>query len=76
MEISHFEFEIKRHALIRAMERYITPDMVEATLKGGKIERFGKNYLRFSKEYKRFTVICIGEIVGMRIKIITIEAKR
>lgn len=75
MEISSFDIEIKRHALIRAMERNITPDMVEATLRGGKIERFGKNYLRFSKEYKRLTVICIGEIAGMHIKIITIEAK-
>jgi len=49
--------------------------MVEATIKCGKIERFGKNYIRFSKQYKRFTVICIGEVAGTRLKIITIEAK-
>ena len=75
MEISYLNIDIRRHALIRAMERCITPDMVEATIKCGKIERFGKNYIRFSKQYKRFTVICIGEVAGTRLKIITIEAK-
>jgi len=75
MELSKYELEIKRHAFIQAMKRNVTPDMIEATLKGGKIERFAKNNVRFIMDYKRFTVICVGEISGAKIKIITIETK-
>lgn len=75
MDITQYEFEIKRHAFIRAMERKVTPDMIEATLKGGTITRFGKNNVKFSKRYKRFEVICVGEIMGAKIKIMTIETK-
>jgi hypothetical protein len=72
MNISQYEIVIKRHAFIRAMERGITPDMIEATLKGGTIKRYGKNNIKFSKKYKHFTVICVDEIIGTRIKIVTI----
>ena len=75
MDITQYEIEIKRHAFIRAMERGITPDMIEATLKGGKLEYFGKNNVKFCKEYKNFTVICVDEIIGTKIKIVTIETK-
>jgi len=75
MNISQFDIEIKRHALIRAIKRGITPDMIEATIKGGKIKRFGKNNVKFIKRYKQFTVICVDEIIGHKIKIITIEKK-
>jgi hypothetical protein len=76
MDRTQYGFEIRRHALIRAMERGVTPDMIEATLKGGTIERFGKRNIRFCKEYKRFTVICVDEITGDIIKIVTIETRR
>lgn len=75
MDRTKYDIEIKRHAFIRAMQRGITPDMIEATLNGGKVQRFGKNNLKFQKEYKRCTVICVGEIAGVRIKILTIETK-
>ncbi len=75
MDVTQYEFEIKRHALIRAMQRGVTPDMIEATLKGGSIERFGKNNVRFYKRYRRFTVICVDEVCGDRIKIVTIETR-
>jgi hypothetical protein len=75
MNISHYEIEIKRHAFIRAMERGITPDMIEATIKGGTVKRFGKNNVKFSKKYKHFTVLCIDEIIGHRKKNVTIEKK-
>ena len=75
MDITQYEFEVKRHAFLQAFKRQVTPDMIEATLKGGKITRHGKNYVKFIKEYKRFEVICVGEIIGTRIKIITIETK-
>jgi hypothetical protein len=58
------------------MERGVTPDMIEATLKSGKIERFGRRNIRFRKEYRRFTVICVDEIVGDIVKIVTIETRR
>ena len=75
MDITQYDFEIKRHAFIRAMQRKVTPDMIEATLKGGKIEKFGKNNIRFIKDYKRFTVICVGEMISTKVKIFTIETK-
>ncbi len=75
MDITKYEIEIKRHAFIRAMEREITPGMIEATLKGGRIERFGKNNLKFYKRYKRFIVVCVDQITGNKIKIVTIERK-
>lgn len=76
MDLTKYEIEIRRHALIRAMQRGITPDMIEATLKGGIIKRFGKNNIKFVKDYKRFTVICVDHIIGNKIKIVTIETKR
>ena len=65
---------ISAHAIKRARERdIIFPDMVHATILGGKVERFGKNFLRFCKKYKHGVVICIGEDVGDSIIIKTIE---
>jgi hypothetical protein len=75
MDISQYEIELKRHAFIRAMERGITPDMIEAAIKGGTVKRFGKNNMKFIKKYKHLTVICVDEIIGHRIKIVTIEKK-
>jgi hypothetical protein len=49
--------------------------MIEATLKGGTIKRFGKNNLKFFKKYRLFTVICVDEIMGTKIKIVTIETR-
>ena len=44
-------------------------------LTGGKIERFGKHNIRFIKEYRKFTVICVGQAIGTKVKIFTIETK-
>ncbi len=67
------ELIITRHALIRARKRGITPDMVEAALKGGTQVRFGKNFVKYSIKYKKGTVVCVGEMVGEVVKIKTIE---
>jgi len=75
MERIKYEIEIKHHAFKRAMQRHITPDMIEATIKGGKIRRHGKNYVKFICHYKKFDIICVGEIEGMKIKILTIETR-
>lgn len=65
---------VKTHAIKRARERdIIFPDMVYATILGGKVTRFGKNYFRFTKRYKQGTVICIGEDLGHAIIIKTVE---
>ena len=76
MDITQYEIEIRRHAFKRAVQRGITPDMIEATLKGGKIKRFGKNNLKFYKKFKKFIVVCVDQIIGTKIKIVTIETKR
>ena len=65
---------IKVHTIKQARRRdIIFPDMVYATILGGKVQRFGKNYLKFRKKYKRGTVICVGEDVGHAIIIKTVE---
>jgi hypothetical protein len=76
MDLTQYDIVISRHAFIRAMERGVTPDMVEAALKGGRTERFGDDCVRFIKSYKAFEVVCVGRVIGTTIKIITIETKR
>lgn len=71
VNINDYEIEIKRHTFIRAMQRGISPDLIEATLRRGKQQQFGKNYIKFIKG----KIICIGQIIGNIIKIITIEKK-
>jgi len=72
MERLNYDIEIKHHVFIRAMQRSIHPDLIENTIKNGKIERFGKNYIKFISK----SVICVGEISGLKIKIITIERRK
>ena len=64
-----YDIEIKRHVFVRAMQRGISPILIEKIIVNGKIKRFGKNYIRFISK----SVICIGEISGLKLKIITIE---
>lgn len=71
MDRNKYEIEIKNHAFTRAMQRGINPDLMENCIKSGKIEKFGKNYIKFISK----TVICIGEVSGLKIKIITIERR-
>jgi len=66
--------EISDHARRKAKERKILSFMIEATVKGGRIEHFGKNYMRFIMEYKRGRLICVGERKTPNlIRILTIE---
>jgi len=53
------------------MEREVTPDLIENCIKNGPIKRFGKNYVKFISK----SVICVGEISGLKIKIITVERR-
>ena len=67
---------ITKHADVRAEQRGITASMIEATINGGKIKRFGRNRMKFIKEYKQGKVVCVDEIRKDYIRIATIEWKR
>ncbi len=73
MDISKYDFRIMRHVFVRAMQRNIHPDLIEETLLKGKIKRFGKHGIKFINKGSKRTIICIGELMGTRLKIITIE---
>ncbi len=73
MDISRYQIEISRHAFIRALQRGIDPDAIEDVLQNGKIERYGKQGIKFVQRGSKRTLICIGELVNERIKIFTIE---
>lgn len=67
------KIEITKHADARAEQRGITAGMIEATINGGMVKRFGKNRIKFTKKYKRGNVVCMDEIKGSYIRIVTIE---
>ncbi|HIH21158.1 MAG TPA: DUF4258 domain-containing protein [Candidatus Diapherotrites archaeon] len=70
-----FEVVISRHAFERAMQRGIHPDLIESCLQTGRVERFGKNNFKIVKDFRKFSVICVDEMIGSAIKIVTIEKK-
>lgn len=72
MDVHKYEIEIKHHVFVRAMQRKINPDQIENCIKNGSIAKFGKNHVRFILR----SVICIGEISGLKIKIVTIERRK
>ncbi|MBI5391662.1 hypothetical protein HZB00_01535 [Candidatus Woesearchaeota archaeon] len=62
------------HAIRRARQRNIAfPDHVYRVLHSGRVERFGKQGIKFISKTKNGSVICIGEDVGEMIIIKTIE---
>lgn len=73
MDISRYELEIKRHAFVQAMKRGIHPDMIEETLLKGRMERYGKHGVKFINKGSKRTIICVGELIGTKLKIFTIE---
>ncbi len=73
MDLSKYEIEIKHHVFIQALKRGIDPDIIEDVIKKGKVKLFGKNYVKFINTGTKRTIICVGEIVVNKIKIITIE---
>ena len=73
MDISRYDIVIKRHVFERAMQRGIHPDLIEDALMKGKMSRFGKHGIKFTNKGSKRTIICIGELVGTKLKIITIE---
>ncbi|MBI2139167.1 DUF4258 domain-containing protein [Candidatus Woesearchaeota archaeon] len=73
MDLSKYDVVIKRHAFMRALERGVHPDLIEAALQKGRVERFGKHGIKFVSKGSKRTIVCIGEIAGSTIKIITVE---
>lgn len=73
MDISKYDLVIKRHVFERAMQRGIHPDLIEDTLLKGKVKRFGKHGIKFVSKGSKRTIICIGELIGNKLKILTIE---
>lgn len=73
MDISNYEIEIKRHAFIQALKRGIHPDIIEFVLRNGKVKQYGKHGVKFVNKGRKRTIICVGQIVGMKIRIFTIE---
>jgi hypothetical protein len=69
-----WEVQLTTHAIMRAKDKGIYPFMIYATIKGGRIKKFGKNYVKFIMNYKKGTVICVGERKSSNIiKILTVE---
>ncbi len=73
MDISKYNLTIKRHAFEQAIKRGIHPDMIEQTLLKGRIKKLGKHGVKFINKGSKKNIICIGEIIGCELKIITIE---
>lgn len=76
MDVSKYEIEIKHHALIQAMKRGIHPDFIEDALLKGSIKRYGKHGVKFVNKGGKRTIICVGQIEGMKIKIFTVEEEK
>lgn len=73
MDISRYEVEIKHHAFIQAVKRGIHPDLIEDVLIKGKVERYGKHGVKFVSRGSKRTIVCVGQIIGTKIKIFTVE---
>ena len=75
LEIRGQPVYVTTHAIIRAREREISyPDQIYRVIKTGKVERFGKNGIKFiGKRSKKGCIICVGEDLGENIIIKTVE---
>ena len=71
-----YEVVIRKHALLRAVERDIPQDLVEKTLRYGKFERYAKHGLRIWKDFHEGRIACVGQTEGGRIVIFTITINR
>ena len=72
MRKGRYWIEIVEHAFKRADQRKIPLYLIYDAIQAGKMKRFGKNRVKFTKKFKKFTIKCVDEIVGNIIKIATI----
>ncbi len=74
MEFQGKEIVITRHAIESARMRGIFyPDQIYEIIRNGKLRRFGKHFLKFTKRGKIGSAICICEEVGNKIIVKTVE---
>ena len=68
------EIIISNHARRQAKERGIYYFDIISTIMTGKMKCFGKNYVKFIKDYRRGKLTCVGERKTRNlIRILTIE---
>ena len=72
-DLSKYEVEITHHAFKQALARGIHPDLIEDTLRKGKVQQFGKHGVRFVSAGSKRRIICVGQIVADKLTIFTIE---
>ena len=75
INIINYKIVLTKHTFVRADEREIDLDKIYATIKGGTVKRLGKHTLQFTKQYKTYTIVCIGQIRADSIIILTVETK-
>ncbi|MFH1770681.1 MAG: DUF4258 domain-containing protein [archaeon] len=75
LDITKCELEFKQHVFERANERDIDLEDIYSTIWNGKISRFGKNFVKFTKNYKNQKLVCVGILRGTRLEIITVYKK-
>ncbi len=68
------EVIVSRHAIERANSRRIVyPDQILQVIQCGKLEKFGKRLMKFTKRSKKGSIICICEEVENNIVVKTVE---
>lgn len=72
-DLRMYDIEIKHHVFIRAMQRGISPDIIEETINNGRVEHFGNDRIKFIRKGSKRVIVCVGEIRGNKITIFTIE---
>lgn len=72
MQKGPYKIIITQHAAEQAYRRRIHEDIIEDTIQQGKMEYFGKNNVKFVKEYRKGTICCMDEIINDTIIIVTI----
>ena len=69
-----WEIEISNHAFEQALLRDVNSFLIESAIRCGRMEWFGKNYVRFVFECSGGRLICLGEKKTRNfIKILIIE---
>ncbi|MBI2581263.1 hypothetical protein HYV85_05675 [Candidatus Woesearchaeota archaeon] len=59
--------------MVRALQRGIDPDLLENLLRKGKIKRYGNDGIKFISKGSKRTITCVGQVIGTKIVIFTIE---
>ena len=75
MDISKYELNITKHAFVKIDERNIDLYLIYKTLYNGKIKRLGKHGIKFILTGNKSTIITVGHIIGLNIKIFTVGEK-